>query len=133
MLDPDQEGGMEEHADPMRQARCGLVAWQRGDLTALAELLDPDVELMWWTPGDWDCHGKAEVLALLTERVNAAPPAEVDINVVDESRVLVERRHAALDGPEAGLRPATRVRFRAGRVVQMQQYRSRDDALADIR
>ena len=124
---------MAEHRDQMEQARRGLAAWQRGDVAALADLLDPDVELLWWTPGNWDCHGKAQVVALLTERVNAEPPAEVDIVDIDESTVLVERRHTVPDGPEAGFRPATMVRFREGRIVHMQQYRSRQDALADTR
>jgi ketosteroid isomerase-like protein len=124
---------MAEHGDQMEAASRGLAAWQRGDVAALADLLDPDVELLWWTPGSWDCHGKARVIALLTERVNSEPPAEVDIVDIDESTVLVERRHTVPEGPEAGFRPATMVRFREGRVVRMQQYRSRQDALADSR
>jgi ketosteroid isomerase-like protein len=124
---------MAEHRDQMEQARRGLAAWQRGDVPALADLLDPDVELLWWTPGNWDCHGKAQVVALLTERASAEPPAEVEIVDIDESTVLVERRHPVPDGPEAGFRPATMVRFREGRIVHMQQYRSRQDALADTR
>ena len=61
---------------------------------------------------------------------------------MDEHRDQMERarrglatwqRHTVLDGPEAGFRPATVVRFRKGRVIQMQQYRSRQDALADTR
>ncbi len=122
---------MDEPTDQMERARRGLAAWQRGDVDALADLLDPDVELLWWTPGDWDCHGKDQVVALLTERLNAEDPAEVEIEDIDGSTVLVERRYTVLDGPEAGFRPATVVRFRKGRVIQMQQYRSRQDALAD--
>ena len=34
----------------MEKARAGLQAWQDGDLSALEELLDPDVELFWWEP-----------------------------------------------------------------------------------
>jgi ketosteroid isomerase-like protein len=120
-----------EHLDRRSQARRGLAAWQRGDVGALADLLDADVELLWWTPGTWDCHGKDAVLALLTERVKEGPPAEVDITVVNDATLLVERRDTVLDGPESGFRPATLVRIADGRVVCMQQYRSRDDALAD--
>jgi ketosteroid isomerase-like protein len=123
---------MDDTPSPRALVRQGLAAWQRGDVTKLAELLDPEVELLWWTPGDWDCRGKSEVVALLTERVNAAPPAEVDVTDLDETTLLVERRDVVLDGPEAGLRPATKVRLREGRVLHMQQYRSREEALADI-
>ena len=122
---------MGAQVDPMRLARRGLAAWQRGDVGALADLLDPDVELLWWTPGSWDCHGRDQVVALLTTRVRADPPAEVDITDVDDTTLLVERRETVPSGPEAGLRPATLVRFRDGLVVRMQQYRSREDALAD--
>lgn len=35
----------------IEKARGGLEAWQRGDVEALAPLLDPEVELTWWEPG----------------------------------------------------------------------------------
>jgi ketosteroid isomerase-like protein len=110
--------------------RHGLEAWQQGDVAALAELLHPDVDLLWWTPGDWDCHGKDQVVALFTERASASAQASVDLTDVDDHTLLVHRRDPVTDGPEAGFRPATLVRFRDGQVVHMQQYRSREDALA---
>jgi hypothetical protein len=73
---------------------------------------DPDVELLWWTPGNWDCYGKDAVLALLAERVNQGTPAEVEITEVNDTTLLVERRDTVLEGPEAGLRPATLLRLR---------------------
>jgi ketosteroid isomerase-like protein len=115
----------------MDEVRRGLVAWQRGDVARLTELFAPDVELLWWTPGDWDCHGRDAVLTLLSERAASAPPAEVDITEVDPNTVLVERRNTVPDGPEAGLRPATLVRLQDGKVVHMRQYRSRQDAIAE--
>jgi ketosteroid isomerase-like protein len=51
------------------RVRGGLEAWQRGDVEALAPLLHPDVELSWWEPGEWDCHGREAVLELLRQRV----------------------------------------------------------------
>ena len=70
---------MGEHSETMAQAREGLADWQRGDISALARLFDPDVELLWWSPGDWDCHGMDAVMLMLTERVQAALPAAVRI------------------------------------------------------
>ncbi len=45
----DCGGNMDEHIDTMEHARAGLAAWQRGDVGALADILDPDVELLWWS------------------------------------------------------------------------------------
>jgi hypothetical protein len=46
-------------ADLMTRARAGLEAWQQGDVSALEPLLDPEVELLWWEPGEWDCRDAA--------------------------------------------------------------------------
>lgn len=124
---------MDKHTEQRELVKRGLAAWQRGEVTALADLLDADVELMWWTPGDWDCHGRDQVVALLSERARAGTAPGVDITDVDETTVLVERRDPVLDGPEAGLRPATMVRIHGGRVTHLRQYRSRQEALADAR
>ena len=123
---------MEELTDQGGPARAALAAWQFGDVSALLELLDPDVELLWWTPGQWDCHGRQQVTELLTERGSAGPPAEVDLTYPTPSTVLVERCQVVLEGPEAGFRPATLVRLRKGLVVQMRHYRSGEDAVAAL-
>jgi hypothetical protein len=52
----------------IEKARGGIEAWQRGDVEALAPLLHPEVELTWWEPGEWDCHGREAVLRMLRER-----------------------------------------------------------------
>jgi ketosteroid isomerase-like protein len=123
-----------DHSAAVRDAvRQGLSAWGRDDVSGLADVLHPDVELLWWTPGDWDCHGKDQVVALLRERLETEPAAEVDITELADDAILVERRHVVQDGPEAVFRPATVVRFKDGLVVRMRQYRSRADALADSR
>src|SRR5207247_1742773 len=69
-------------AELMEKARAGLQGWQDGNLTALEELLDPNVELLWWEPGEWDCHSRDDVLRLLAQRrsegVNRAEVADVE-------------------------------------------------------
>lgn len=117
--------------EQMQRAHQGLAAWQRGDVTELADLMDPQAELLWWTPGAWDCHGKHEVLALLDARARQGPPADVDISDVGSTALLVAQREEVERGPEAGYRPATLVRFQGDRLVSLQQYRCREDALAD--
>jgi ketosteroid isomerase-like protein len=114
----------------MNRARAALEGWQAGDLSALEALLDDEVELLWWEPGDWDCHGRAAVLALLRDRAqHGAGKALVDLIEVGET-LVVSRRETVSEGPEAGTRPATLVTFRAGKVISMRQFRSREEALA---
>jgi hypothetical protein len=43
----------------IERARFGLEAWQRGDFDRLEDMLAPEVELLGWEPGAWDCHGEA--------------------------------------------------------------------------
>ena len=117
--------------EQMQRAHRGLAAWQRGDVSELADLMDPQAELLWWTPGAWDCHGKNEVLALLDARARQGPPTDVDISDLGSTALLVAQRDPVERGPEAGYRPATLVRFQGDRLMSMQQYRSREDALAD--
>lgn len=88
----------------LEAARPALEPWQRGDVEALAVLLDPEVEMRWWEPGECDRHGREAVMALL-------------------------RRRTA-EGPAAGLRPATLITFRDGPAVSMRQFRSRREAPA---
>ena len=73
----------------MQRARAGLA----------------EVELTWWEPGDWDCHGREAVLATFRERV-ASGSAEARIELL-----------------EAG----------DGSVVAMRQFRDRSEALAAVR
>ncbi len=115
----------------LEQARVGLEAWHRGDVEALEPLLDPDVELLWWKPGDWDCHGRDAVLALLRERATqGATGTDVELIDAGEDVLVVARAATAHDGPEAGTRPATVITFRDGKVITMRQFRDRDEALA---
>jgi len=114
----------------MDRARAGLAAWQRGDLTSLADLLDPEVELLSWEPGPWDCRGKEAVLELLAERVSVRE-AGSDIDVIDagDEQLVVSRRridHSELDPP------ATLVTFVNGHVVKMEQFRRKTEAMSAV-
>jgi ketosteroid isomerase-like protein len=118
----------------LERARAALANWQHGDLAALEPLLDPEVELLWWEPGDWDCHGREAVLALLRERTRrGAGRAEIELIEAGDDVLVVSRKRTVRDGPQAGTRPATVVTFRDGKVVSMRQFRSREEALASIR
>jgi len=118
----------------MLRMSAGLQAWQRGDVAALEPLLDPAVELLWWQRGEWDCHGRDAVLACLRDRAaTGASGGELDLAEAGEDRLVVSRRGVVADGPAAGLSPATLIAVRDGKVVSMQQFQSRDDALAAAR
>lgn len=115
----------------IEKARGGLEAWQRGDVEALAPLLHPEVELTWWEPGDWDCHGREAVLALLRERTGeGAGTMEIELIDAGEDAIIACRAETVRDGPATGLRPATLIVFRAGLAVTMRQFRDRSEALA---
>ena len=121
-------------SDVMLRMRAGLEAWQRGEVSALEPLLDPAVELLWWERGEWDCHGRDAVLGCLRERVaSGVNGGEIDLAEAGEDRLVVSRRGVLDEGPAAGLSPATLIALRDGRVVSMQQFQSRDDALAALR
>ena len=119
--------------DVMLRMRAGLEAWLRGDVAALEPLLDPAVDLLSWESGEWDCHGRDAVLSCLRERVvSGANAGELDLAEAGGDRLVVSRRGVVDEGPAAGLSPATVVTLRDGKVVSMQQFQSRDDALAAL-
>ena len=121
-------------SDVMLRMRAGLEAWQRGEGAALEPLLDPAVELLWWERGEWDCHGREAVLSCLRERVaSGVNGGEIDLAEAGNDRLVVSRRGVLDEGPAAGLSPATLIALRDGKVVSMQQFQSRDDALAALR
>jgi ketosteroid isomerase-like protein len=118
----------------IEKARGGLEAWQRGDVEALAPLLDPEVELTWWEPGEWDCRGREAVLSMLRERAaEGAGAFEIELIDAGEDAIVSTRAETVPDGPAAGLRPATLITFREGKVIAMRQFRDREEALAAAR
>jgi ketosteroid isomerase-like protein len=118
----------------IEMARPALEAWQRGDVDALAPLLDPEVELTWWEPGEWDCHGREAVLALLRERVSeGSGAAEIELIDAGDNTIVATRTATVPDGPAAGLRPATLITFCDEKAVTMRQFRDRSEALAASR
>ena len=116
-------------AELMEKARVGLQAWQDGDLSALEELLDPNVALFGWEPGDSDCHSRDDVLRLLSQRRReGANRAEVELIDAGED-VLISVSHT-IDRPDWPDEPATVIRFRDGKAIEMRQFKSREEALA---
>jgi ketosteroid isomerase-like protein len=111
--------------------REALEGWLRGDLAALERALAEDAELLWFEGGPWDCHGREQIMALLRRRRSEGRPVfEVRIEDVDDTRMLVSSaRPQERACPEDAAR-ATLVTVRAGQIVRMRQYRTREQALA---
>ena len=88
----------------LARARAGLEAWQRGDASALEPLVDPDAELLWWKPGDSDCHGRDAVVSLLRERAShGAHRAAMELIEAGDKVLVVSRVEVVRKGPKAGL------------------------------
>ena len=103
----------------------GLRAWSAGDLDALEAVLDERVTLRWVEPGDWDCAGRDQVMALLRQRqAEGNRPYPVRIERLDEHTFLVSStKPIDFDGPQP-FPVATRVTVADGTVVALQQSRT---------
>lgn len=114
------------NADLVVRVRSALEGWIRGDVGPLEELLDPDVELLWWRTGEWDRRGKDEVMSLLKHRAGQrGPTINMDVSEVGDEALLVTRRVE----PASSELPATLITFKNGLIVKIHQFRSSDEAL----
>ncbi len=116
----------------METARRGFEAWQRGDFETIKAMLDPNVRWRWFEPGDWDCRSREDVMRTLRERyVQGFGRSELEfVDAGDDAVIVVAYpRAVAGDWPEEA---ATIITFREGKVVDMQDYRTRDEALAAV-
>jgi ketosteroid isomerase-like protein len=112
-------------------AEHGLDAWRRGDFDALEAIFAADVEWLWFEPGDWDCHSRDDVMQTLRQR-HAAGFAAGRLNFHDAGSdvVVVTAYPNEIGGPEWPAETSTVIRFREGKVVSMQDYRTEAEALA---
>jgi ketosteroid isomerase-like protein len=114
----------------VERARVGLESWRRGDFASLERMLAPEVELLWWDPGDWDCHGRDEVMQLLRERYEQGfAGGRMELVEAGEDRLIMVDYPAEVGGPEWPEETATVITFRDGKAIHMQQYPTREEAL----
>jgi hypothetical protein len=93
-------------APPLASYRyMSKVRWQRGDVDRLAPLLHFEIELIWWGPGEWDCHGRETGLSMLRGRGKEG--ARAALIEAGEGAIVAARVETVPDGPAAGLRLAT--------------------------
>ena len=83
--------------------RSSFDAFMRGDWEALARVMDPEVEWLWYEPGDWDCHDRKDVLATLFERQREGVVTGLNAVVAVDERVFVEVTELIKSGEAAAL------------------------------
>ncbi|MBA3736470.1 MAG: hypothetical protein H0W90_14965 [Actinobacteria bacterium] len=107
--------------------------WRRGAFETLEQLLDPSVEWRWFEPGEWDCHGRDEVLPTLRERYGQSfAEGALEFRDGGENMVIVVSHPSQIGGLDWPAETATVMQFREGRVVSMQDYPSERDALVAV-
>jgi ketosteroid isomerase-like protein len=115
-------------------ARRGFEAALRGDLDAIAELLDPDVK---WHGGDptaaGSCQNRDQALAVMRKAdvIRGAGFELVDVVGAGDKVVVIIRPPSHGESPPAPV--ANLTTFRDGKVVEMVHYPNPDDALAAAR
>ena len=112
-------------------AQKGFDAWRRGDFAALEHVFAPEVEWRWFESGAWDCHSRAEVMQTLRERYEAGfARGRLDLHDVGPDVVVATTHPSEIGGPEWPDETSTVIRFRDGKVVSTQDYRTEAEALA---
>jgi ketosteroid isomerase-like protein len=115
-------------------AEEGFDAWRRGDFDALEQMFAPEVEWRWFEPGDWDCHNRKDVMRTLRQRHAAGfGQGRMNIQEAGSDVVVVTAHPSEIGGPEWPDETSTVIRFRDGKVVSMQDYRTETEALAAAR
>jgi ketosteroid isomerase-like protein len=118
---------------PTQIAREGLEAWRKGDFETIEEILDSNVEWHATEPGEWDCHGRDDVMQTLRERYEQGF-AKSDLQFLEggEHAVIVVAHPSEIGGPDWPSEIATVMQFRNERVVSMQDYHTEAEALAAV-
>ena len=120
--------------EPSEIAREGLEAWRKGDFETIEEILDRNVEWLATEAGEWDCHGRDDVMQTLRERYEQGF-AKGDLQFLDggEHAVIVVAHPSEIGGQDWPDETATVMTFRGECVISMQDYRTEAEALAAAR
>jgi ketosteroid isomerase-like protein len=119
------------NSKPTEIAREGLEAWRKGDFETIEEILDQNVEWRWFEPGQWDCHGRDDVIRTLRERYDQGfARGELEFRDGGEQAVIVVSHPSEIGGPDWPSETATVMQFRNERVVSMQVPKPRPSRLS---
>jgi ketosteroid isomerase-like protein len=125
-----------------RLAREGYEALMHGEIEVVEQLMAPDLTWHWWEHGPWECQSRDEAMAVIKERMGQRAIGEMrEVVELDDERVLVvmglrtdsEITPEALGLPKDHDEVANVVTFRDGKVIAMQDYRSKAEALAAVK
>ncbi len=112
--------------------RAALEAYLRGDLEAVRPLLDPQVEWLAESRYPYRCDGPDQVMELFAKQAAVGPPESVEF-VDAGDRVVVCARGPFETAVGEPVREAVMViTVRDGRIVHMQDYGNREEALAAV-
>jgi ketosteroid isomerase-like protein len=116
--------------ETMALAREGFAAWQRGDFATIESMLAPTVQWRSFEPGEWDCHSRADVMHVIRERFQQGF-ARGELEFVDggADSVVVVAHPESIGGEGWPEETATVITFADGKVQDMRDYRTRDEAL----
>jgi SnoaL-like domain len=109
----------------------GLEAWRGGHFEPIERMLDPNVKWRASEPGEWDCHGRDEVMQTIRERYEEGfAKGDVQFREVANDAVIVVTHPSEAGGPDWPDESATVMTFRGDRIISMQEYRTEAEALA---
>jgi hypothetical protein len=121
------------NSKPTEIVRQGLAAWRQGDFGTVEKILDRNVKWHATDPGEWDCHGRDEVMQTLRERyAQGFAKGDLQFKEGGEHAVIVVAHPSEIGGSEWPSEIATVMQFRNERVVLMQDYRTEAEALAAV-
>jgi len=84
-------------------------------------------------PGEWDCHGRDDVIRTLRERyAQGFASGELECRDGGEQAVIVVSHPSQIGGPDWPSETATVMQFRNERVVSMQDYRTEAGCRAEV-
>jgi ketosteroid isomerase-like protein len=111
----------------------GLEAWRRGDLGGVAAMLDPAATWRAFEPGEWDCANAEEIVGTLRERYEQGfGRAHMDLVDAGPGKVIAVSWPREIGGEGWPEEAATVISLRDDRIVSMQDYTSREEALAAV-
>ena len=124
---------LELSSETLDVAREGFTAWQQGDFDTIEAILDPNVRWLSFEPGDWDCQDRNDVMRTVRDRYDEGF-ARAPIELLDAGHdvVIVIAKPRETGGDEWPPEVATVIRFADGKVVAMQDYRTKQEALASV-